>query len=87
LLQAGLKADIKKCFTGDTFGNEIRNGEAVPDDNVTVFELFISDKSAKTENRKRTLHHAAPVIFLSARELLLAPYNIGVILFNIAATK
>ena len=87
MLQAGLKADIKKCFTGDTFGNEIKNGEAVPDDNVTVIELFISDESAKTENRKRTLHHAAPVIFLSARELLLAPINIGYILLNIANAK
>ena len=87
MLQAGLKADIKKCFTGDTFGNEIRNGEAVPDDNVTVFELFISDKSAKTENRKRTLHHAAPVFFLSLRELLLAPFNIGWIVYSIAKAK
>ena len=43
LLQAGLKAEILKVYTGDINGNKIKIGNPYPypEHSVIVFELFI----------------------------------------------
>ena len=84
MLQAGLKAEVTKCYTGDVNGKEIDIGNPYPhpEHSVTVFELFISDSSVKTENRKRTLGYAIPVCLLSIHEAFMTYFYLWNIRFN-----
>ena len=84
MLQEGLKAKIIEYYTADTNGKKLGDREAIPIDYVTVFELYISDRSVELESRKRNLDHVLPVFFLSLRELFMTYFYIWRIRYNLS---